>query len=353
MHNKNILIFSSDLLAGGISQMIAMHVMAFLNLNYNVSVLLPKKSAAISSINSILKEQDKKKVKLKIIEYNKFQYDFSKIFNSNFFIKQFKLIDFCFVHNARLIKFSKKYTDKPVIAINHTGKLSQIKYYKDADQILTVNKNISHQLIKSGINADKCMVCPNAIINLPAIPKSSIKTNNKVIVIGAIGRLVKKKGFEEFIESIKILRERNIKLKALIAGDGELYNYLKNKASKTPEIEFVGWINNKSYFYNKLDIFCQPSYFEPFGLTIIEAMSYGLPVISTACDGPLEIINSPKNGFIVPINNSLQMADNIEKLIKNKNKRFEVGANARTHIEKNYMIENLQSSLFKCIKINS
>ena len=66
-----------------------------------------------------------------------------------------------------------------------------------------------------------------------------------------------------------------------------------------PELEFSGWINNKQEFFSKIDIFCQPSHFEPFGLTIIEAMSYGKAVISTKCDGPVEILNTnKKNGIL-------------------------------------------------------
>ena len=79
-------------------------------------------------------------------------------------------------------------------------------------------------------------------------------------------------------------------------------------------------------------------------------MSYGLPVISTACDGPIEIINSPENGFIIPLKDNFQMAEIIYKLIEDKNKRIKIGKNARIHIEKNYTIENLQNSLLKCIK---
>ena len=69
-----------------------------------------------------------------------------------------------------------------------------------------MNKNISHQLIKSGVDKDKSIVCPNAIDNLPIL--NSLKNNNKndELVIGAIGRLVEKKVLIEFIESIKILK---------------------------------------------------------------------------------------------------------------------------------------------------
>ena len=350
MHKNNILILTSDVMPGGISQMIAIHTMAFINLNFKVKLIIPKSSDAKRSVKNILKKSSYKKDHLKIVEYSKLQFYLSKLIKSNFYKKHMQKIDYCFVHNARLIKYVKKYTDKPLIAINHTGKLNQIKYYKYADLVLSVNKTISKQLIKSGVDKDKSIVCPNAIDKLPIL--NTLKNNNKndELVIGAMGRLVEKKGFDIFIESIKILQNRNVKFKALIAGDGELLEYLKSISKDVPQIEFLGWVKNKSDFYSIIDIFCQPSNFEPFGLTLIEAMSYGLPVISTATEGPIEIINSSgKNGFIIPLKDHFQMAEIIYKLIEDKNKRIKIGKNARIHIEKNYTIQNLQNSLLKCI----
>ena len=53
---------------------------------------------------------------------------------------------------------------------------------------------------------------------------------------------------------------------------------------------------------------------EPFGLVIIEAMSRGIPVISTKCNGPLDIIKNNKSGLLVEINNKLEFKDAIIKL---------------------------------------
>ena len=85
MHKNNILILTSDVMPGGISQMIAMHAMAFINLNFKVKLIIPMKSAAIRSVKLYFKRIRIKKVKLKIIEYNKFQYYLSKLIKSNFY----------------------------------------------------------------------------------------------------------------------------------------------------------------------------------------------------------------------------------------------------------------------------
>ena len=346
MNKKHFLIFSSDISPGGISNMLAVHTLALLKINYRVTVLVPKNSDAITSVKNILGLAKNKKKFLKIVEYTKSQFYYAKLSNKNFFNSIFSNIDGCFVHNARLIAFSKKYTTSTLFAVNHTGKKTQMKYYKKADLILSVNKTINKELISNGIDKTKCFVCPNCLDKLPSFNIKNIKNENICLVIGVIGRLVKKKGFEDFIEALKILKKRNKNFKAYIAGDGKQFNHLKNLSKEINEIKFLGWVENKYKFYNKIDIFCQPSHFEPFGLTIIEAMSYGLPVVSTDCDGPKEIIkNSSKCGFIVPINKPSNMANALEDLLNDKYKRNRVGINARKHVEKYYTIEKLQSLL--------
>ena len=146
------------------------------------------------------------------------------------------------------------------------------------------------------------------------------------------------------------MKEKGYSFRAVIAGDGVLLNQLKDLATDLPELEFTGWITNKKEFFKKIDIFCQPSLFEPFGLTIIEAMAMSIPVISTDCDGPRDIIVSEKNGFIIPIRNSAFMSQVIIKLIGNSLLRNKIGEEGRKLIFKKYRINSLSVLLKKNIE---
>ena len=101
MHKKHYLIFSSDISPGGISKMIAVHTLALLKTNYKVTVLVPKFSDAISSVQNILSMVKNEKKFLKIIEYTKIQFYFAKLTDRNFFSNVFSNIDGSFIHNAR------------------------------------------------------------------------------------------------------------------------------------------------------------------------------------------------------------------------------------------------------------
>ena len=73
-------------------------------------------------------------------------------------------------------------------------------------------------------------------------------------------------------------------------------------------ITFHGHQNNVNYFYEKADIFVLSSIYEGFGNVLVEALNYGLKIISTDCpNGPSEILNSPKYGLLIPSNNKFAL----------------------------------------------
>ena len=171
-----------------------------------------------------------------------------------------------------------------------------------------------------------CEIYPNKAIYIPnsLIMKKNIKINYikecyhiiKKFVIGAMGRLVKKKGFEFLIKTR--MEIDNIEL--LIAGDGKELNNLKSISSNT-NIKLLGWIKNKDFFFKKIDAFCSSSYEEPFGLVIIEAMARGIPVISTNCHGPSDIIKNNIDGLLFEKNNKCELKNAIIKLKDNESLR--------------------------------
>ena len=346
MKYKRFAICSTDMKAGGISEMLGTHSVALTSIGYNLNVIIPGNSNASKTLNCIVSEENLKK-SIEQYNFSKWNLYTAKLGLNDWLCKALSNVDGCFVHNARIIPLIKRACSLPVFAVNHTGKKSQNKYLLQADVVFSVNKTMQEQLIQYGLDSSKSILCPNALLKFPKqiIPK----TSDTVLTIGAIGRMVDKKGFFDFINALKIMKTRGIKFKAELAGDGILLDKLKQYSVDLPELKFLGWIENKEHFFNNLDIFCQPSLFEPFGLTLIEAMSMSCPVVSTNCDGPKDIIISGKNGFLVPIGEPDSMAKTIIGLIRDKPLRNRIGKAARDEVDKKYRIENLSSILQKNI----
>lgn len=148
-------------------------------------------------------------------------------------------------------------------------------------------------------------------------------SENSVVVMYA-GRLVKNKGVQDLIKSIKILRLRGHNIKGLIVGEGSYKKELELIVGENREnIIFTGHVDSEQLFnyYYASDIFVLPTYDDPWGLVVNEAMACGLPVVVSEYAGCYcDLVKD--NGFVINRVNSLSSA--IEKLVDPK-ERLEKG----------------------------
>ena len=118
----------------------------------------------------------------------------------------------------------------------------------------------------------------------------------------------------------------------IIIGDGKLKKNLLQKAESLGISEKVDMVGKKvPYEYMRHgDIFVLSSLWEGFGLVLIEAMSLGMPVVSTDCDyGPNEIIENEKSGLLVPVANPHKLASAILRLIGDEKLRADLSVEAK------------------------
>jgi len=111
----------------------------------------------------------------------------------------------------------------------------------------------------------------------------------------------------------------------VIAGTGPAEEELKNLL---PDAHFTGWVDKQTLasLYQGLDLLIFPSRFDTFGNVIIEAMSYGMPVIAYNCKGPADIIQHDKNGFLVE--NSSDMGEQVICYLNSKQNHSVLSNNA-------------------------
>lgn len=177
------------------------------------------------------------------------------------------------------------------------------------------------------------IVIPNPInINIPA---SSNCENKKII---SVGRLERQKGYDLLINVWKRLADKFPEWKVEIYGEGSEKEKLQNKIKKAKlEDRFYlkGTTDNIQEKYIQSSIYVMSSRYEGFGLVLIEAMNCGLPVISFKCkSGPSEIITDNVDGFLCEEENVIEMANKIEELIVNEEKRKQFGKNAKKNIQR-------------------
>jgi len=144
-------------------------------------------------------------------------------------------------------------------------------------------------------------------------------------VIVTVASLVKNKGHLIIIDAIKSVLKKNSNIKLLIIGDGPLKNELEEyviDCQLALHICFAGIRKDVYTLLNLADLFILSTIErEGLGVSIIEAMSMGVPVIGTSIGGIPELIKNQVNGLLVPPGNSYELAVAIERLVADKDLR--------------------------------
>lgn len=168
------------------------------------------------------------------------------------------------------------------------------------------------------------------------IPEKSSNCENKKII--SVGRLEYQKGYDILINVWNIISKKYPNWILEIYGEGIERESLQNKINKLGlEKSFIlkGAVKNIQDKYLESSIYVMSSRYEGMPMVLLEAMSYGLPVVSFDCScGPKDIIKDNEDGFLVEFGNIEQMAEKIEKLISDEEKRKLFGKNARKNVER-------------------
>lgn len=162
------------------------------------------------------------------------------------------------------------------------------------------------------------------------------KCNNRKLI--SVGRLSYEKGYDILIDVWNLISRKYPDWTLEIYGEGKEREGLQNKINKLGlENSFLlkGTVKNIQDKYLESSIYVMTSRYEGFGMVIIEAMSCGLPIISFDCPyGPKNIITDNEDGFVVQFENIKQMAERVEELIVNEEKRRLFGKRAKENVQR-------------------
>lgn len=172
-------------------------------------------------------------------------------------------------------------------------------------------------------------------------PFERIPRQTKTPAIVTVGRLVPQKNQELLIRAIANIQSE---FKLIIVGDGPNFKELTALAetlSVDHRIEFVRQSVEIAKWFEQADIFALSSIYEGLPLSIIEAMSYSLPVVATDVGGVSELIDHGETGFLVSRNNDLLLAKYLEILINDSNLRSEFGTLAKQKYGQSFTAEKM------------
>ncbi len=165
-----------------------------------------------------------------------------------------------------------------------------------------------------------------------------IECNIKSKQIISVGRLTYQKGFDMLCDVAKVVLKDNKGWKWLILGDGEDKDKLRSKIKEyglENKLILKGNVSNVEEYYKNSSLYVMTSRFEGLPMTLLEAKTYKLPIVSFNClTGPSEIVKNNINGYLINPENVEAMSNKLNILMNDENKLKEFSSNAQIDIEK-------------------
>lgn len=211
------------------------------------------------------------------------------------------------------------------------------KYYRRCDHLVVTTDDLARFYGDHGWPSDRVSVIPNfAPFNpMPAVSRADLETPPDAIVLLALGRLHRNKGFDTLLTSLVDLPEHFL----WIGGTGPLDTDLRGMAQTlgvADRVRFLGWRPDAAALFAAADVFVCSSRHEPFGNIVIEAWMYGTPLVAAASEGPAALIEDGVTGLLIPVDDSDAMSGAIRRLVADPVFASGLAAGGRRQYETRY-----------------
>jgi len=206
--------------------------------------------------------------------------------------------------------------------------------YNYAD-IVTANTRAALQTMQTYVDSDKLAFIPNPLVGHEPEP-DFLRPSFAAPVILIVANLTRVKAHDVLLETIARLSSELSNWRLALVGEGEQEKALREQAQILGIADRVDWhgrVADPVVFYRSASIFVMPSRSEGMPNALMEAMSYGVPVIvSNASPGPLDLVKDGETGLVVPVDDPDALASAIELLGNDASLRERLGDAGRLRV---------------------
>lgn len=189
------------------------------------------------------------------------------------------------------------------------------------------------------------------VYNCTDIPQQQPSIEKKdPFTLGVVSRLSHEKGINILITAMPKILSLFPDIRLLIVGDGARKQDLQTLSIELHCDHAITWAGLQpkellESYYTQMDIVVIPSRFEGFGLTAIEAMSYSIPVIASAVDGLVEVIENQKSGILFKSEDPSSLSDAIINLIRDPQQCQQIGENGYNRVKATFAYNIYQKTI--------
>ena len=175
------------------------------------------------------------------------------------------------------------------------------------------------------------------------------RNGRSLVHILFLGRIDERKGVFDLLECARRLTPEVPSLRFTLCGDGQLEQArgIIRRNGLEHRVSLPGWVADPDSYLSEADIFVLPSYFEGLPMSILEAESWGLPVIATRVGGIPEIVRDGESGFLIEPGDIDSLADRLKRLAQDESLRNRMGHHGYTIVREQCREEVVARQLAK------
>jgi len=219
--------------------------------------------------------------------------------------------------------------------------------YSFANRLIAVSEAGKENLVRQGIHSKQISVAYNGI---PIPDEQTLGTREQArqklgvgkndFLLSNISRADAKKGIQDAIAAVAMVRRRIPNVRFFFAGEGDYLAELQKLSAALGTqnyVRFLGYIDNVFELLAASDLFLFPSHREAMGISLVEAMAMGLPTVSSNVDGIPEVVDS-ESAVLVDSGNVPALADALLKVCADADARRRMGEHARKRAIDNFSL---------------
>jgi glycosyltransferase involved in cell wall biosynthesis len=222
---------------------------------------------------------------------------------------------------------------------------THLLYNRRVDGVVAISRRIAELLVEAGVEKSRIRLIHSGIdAQKLQHPKPTAAALTNMAVLGTVAVLEERKGHRYGLEALASLKKQGFRLNYRIAGQGSLKGELQELAlrlSLKEDVEFLGFIADVSGFLSTIDIFVLPSLYEGLGVSVLEAMAAGKPVIASRVGGLVDAVIDATTGFLVAPRDVEGIAGAIRKLLQDQVLARAMGQKGAIYVRENFTMEQM------------
>jgi glycosyltransferase involved in cell wall biosynthesis len=249
--------------------------------------------------------------------------------------------------------------DVPTLAMvrGWTGESVKVRFFDWLDRktlrrhsaIATVSKSLRERAMREGAVPNRVFWVPNAI-DLSRLPKCRSREDlcretgldPRGLLVGAVGRLSPEKGHRVLLEAFGSVRRAVPGAQLILVGDGPEETSLRRQVDDlglSACTIFMGLRKDGQQIVGALDVMALPSFSEGMPNVVLEAFSYGTPVVATAVGGVPELVENGQSGWLVPAGDTSCLAQALAKALSDRREAQRRAGRARDVLNESFTAE--------------